>query len=172
MEKLNFILALIATLLVAVPAFSGGREETAVAVLVLMAASAADSGKGCQPTPPDALGPFYKPGAPVRDRVGEGYVLSGVVRAAGDCAPIPGARVEFWLAGPDGNYDDAHRATLFADPQGAFRFESNFPPRYSFRPPHIHIRVTAEGFRTLVTQHYPAAGKTAGIMDLVLVAGR
>lgn len=164
MEKLVVLLSL----LTAVTAL-GLLKPWPVAVGAPLLLAQDSGGRPCQPTPPDALGPFYKPGAPVRNRVGEGYVLSGVVRSAGTCAPIPGARLEFWLGGPDGNYDDAHRATLFADGQGAFRFESNFPPRYSFRPPHIHIRATAEGFKTLVTQHYPAAGKTAGTMDLVLV---
>jgi protocatechuate 3,4-dioxygenase beta subunit len=39
---------------------------------------------------------------------------------------------------------------------------------YAGRPPHIHIRVTAAGHRTLVTQHYPAAGQATATFDLVL----
>jgi len=126
----------------------------------------------CAPTPPDALGPFYKPDAPVRDRVGQGHVLRGVVRSSADCAPIPGARIEFWLAGPDGRYADAYRATVFAGPDGSYRFESHFPPAYGGRPPHIHIRVSAPGYQTLVTQYYPSAGRTEGAMDLVLIPAR
>ncbi len=106
----------------------------------------------CKPTPPDMLGPFYKPNAPVRSRVGEGYVMSGVVRTT-DCSPLNGARIEFWLAGPNGEYDDDHRAAMYAGKNGAYRFESNFPPPYAGRPSHIHIRVSAPGYRTLVTQH-------------------
>jgi protocatechuate 3,4-dioxygenase beta subunit len=60
------------------------------------------------------LGPFYEPGAPVRTSVGSGYVLSGAVLAANECKPIPNARIEFWLANPRGDYDDAHRATVIA----------------------------------------------------------
>ncbi len=123
----------------------------------------------CPPTPSDALGPFYKANAPMRDRVGQGYVLSGVVKSAKDCSPISGARIEFWLAGPNGEYDDDHRATVRANQGGAYRFESNYPPKYSFRPPHIHIKVTAPGFKTLVTQHYPKAGQSEASFDLVLV---
>jgi protocatechuate 3,4-dioxygenase beta subunit len=115
------------------------------------------------------LGPFYKPGAPERAKVGEGYVLKGVVRSARDCSPIKGARIEFWLAGPHGRYDDEHRATVLPDESGSFRFESNFPPGYYGRPPHIHIRVSAEGYRTLVTQHYPEKGGKEGAFDLVLM---
>jgi len=123
----------------------------------------------CEPTPPDQLGPFYVPGAPERTSVGQGHVLRGVVRSSADCAPIANAQVEFWMAGPDGEYDDDHRATLFADVSGAYRFESNFPPPYSGRPPHVHLRVSADGYQTLVTQYYPPDGQTEGAFDLVLI---
>jgi protocatechuate 3,4-dioxygenase beta subunit len=123
----------------------------------------------CKPTEPDALGPFYKPDAPVRSSVDKGYVLSGAVKSSADCAPVKDARIEFWLAGPNKKYDDEHRAVLTSDGSGVYRFESNFPPGYSGRPPHIHIRVSAKGFRTLVTQHYPVEGRTEGIFNLVLV---
>jgi protocatechuate 3,4-dioxygenase beta subunit len=121
----------------------------------------------CKPTPPDMLGPFYKPNAPVRSRVGEGYVVGGVVRTT-DCSPLNGARIEFWLAGPDGEYDDDHRATMYAGKNGAYRFASSFPPPYAGRPSHIHIRVSAPGCRTLVTQHYPVPGQRQAAFDLVL----
>jgi protocatechuate 3,4-dioxygenase beta subunit len=68
----------------------------------------------CKPTQPDMLGPFYEPAAPVRTSVGSGYVLSGAVLAAEECKPIPNAHIEFWLANPRGEYDDAHRATVLA----------------------------------------------------------
>ncbi len=139
-----------------------------LAVLALTVAAAATEWR-CRPTPADALGPFYQPNAPVRASVGKGYVLSGVVKSAQDCAPISGARIEFWLAGPNGDYDDDHRATVPAEEKGAYRFESNHPPKYSFRPPHIHVRVSAPGFKTLVTQHYPKEGEQRATFDLVLV---
>jgi protocatechuate 3,4-dioxygenase beta subunit len=139
-----------------------------LALVVCLAAGSADSRDRCRPTAPDALGPFYQPGAPVRASVGQGYVLSGTVRAAGTCLPLAGAQIELWLAGPDGKYDDDHRATLFSDQDGGYRFESNFPPRYTFRPPHIHLKVSAPGYRPLITQHYPQSGTTRGTFDLVL----
>ena len=126
----------------------------------------------CPPTPPESLGPFYQPHAPLRNRVGRGYVLSGTVRAALRCTPLRTARLELWLANPRGVYDDAHRATLRVNARGVYRFESNVPVAYSGRPPHIHIRVTAPGFRTLVTQHYPRPGQRRAVFDLVLVPAR
>jgi protocatechuate 3,4-dioxygenase beta subunit len=146
--------------------------RVAVALLALLAATAGSAGSDaagrCAPTRADALGPFYEPGAPVRAKVGTGYVLSGRVLAAGTCRPVPRARIEFWLANPAGDYDDAHRATVIAGRRGGYRFESNKPPAYSSRPPHIHIRVTARGFRPLVTQHYPGGRRTSATFDLVL----
>lgn len=139
---------------------------------VIYAAASGDASLKCKPTPADHLGPFYVPDAPVRAKVGQGYLLSGAVRSAADCAAIAGAKIEFWLAGPAGSYDDDHRATLFADKSGSYRFESNFPPAYGSRPPHIHIRVSAPGFRTLVTQHYPESGESGAGFDLVLVPAR
>jgi catechol 1,2-dioxygenase len=132
--------------------------------------AAAGRSAECKPTQPDMLGPFYEPGAPVRTSVGSGYVLSGAVLAAEECKPIPNAKIEFWLANPRGEYDDAHRATVIAGQRGGYRLESNVPVSYSGRPPHIHVRVTAPGYEELVTQHYPERGQRKANFDLVLLA--
>ncbi len=123
----------------------------------------------CEATPPDMLGPYYVPDEPVRNSVESGYLTFGNVLSAASCEPIPGAQVEFWLADSQGNYGDAHRATVLVGEGGEYGFQSNFPGLYENRPPHIHIRVTAPGFQELVTQHYPEAGQTEAAVDLVLV---
>jgi protocatechuate 3,4-dioxygenase beta subunit len=125
----------------------------------------------CKPTEPDQLGPMYEPGAPVRTQVGKGYLLEGVVKSSRDCSPLAGALIEFWVVNPDGNYDADHRARVPANASGGYTFESDFPRSYGGRPAHIHVRVTAPGYKTLVTQHYPKAGDTAVHYDLVLVPG-
>lgn len=122
----------------------------------------------CQPTPFDELGPFYRPNAPVRNKVGEGYLLSGQVRSATGCRPLPNSRIEFWLVNEQGQYDDAHRATVYADRHGTYRFEANRPTDYVGRLPHIHLMVTAEGHEQLITQHYPKPGVSAAEFNLVL----
>jgi protocatechuate 3,4-dioxygenase beta subunit len=126
-------------------------------------------GIGCTPTPPDALGPFYKPNAPVRASVGKGYELKGMVMSSKDCSPIPGARIELWMAGPDGEYKDNFRATVISNESGEYRFESHGPPSYLSRPPHIHMRVSATGFKTLITQHYPKSRTKSAELELVLI---
>lgn len=144
---------------------------------ILLATSLTSSGAGaqnyrCQPTPPDAEGPFYRPGAPVRSQIGTGYLLMGEVKSATDCAPIGGARIELWMTGPAGGYDDRWRATTFARGDGRYFFVSHYPAPYGSRPPHIHILVNAPGFRELITQHYPQPGSGEAIFDLVLLPAR
>jgi protocatechuate 3,4-dioxygenase beta subunit len=142
--------------------------------LVVVAGSAA-SGAGsapsaCTPTRSDSLGPYYEPDAPVRSKVGTGgYVLTGRVLATRTCRPLGRARIEFWLVNEQGEYDDAHRATVFSRRTGSYRFESNRPVGYSGRRPHIHVRVSARGFRTLVTQHHPRSSRRSATFNLVLV---
>jgi protocatechuate 3,4-dioxygenase beta subunit len=126
----------------------------------------------CAPTRPDALGPFYKPGAPLRAAVGRGHVLRGVIRSAADCAAIAGARVEYWLVNPTGRYDDEHRGYVVSGREGAYRIETNMPPAYQGRPPHIHLRASADRHETLVTQFYPRPNQSDGAFDLVLVSIR
>lgn len=122
----------------------------------------------CAPTAPDMEGPFYKPGAPRRERTGKGFVVSGTVKSAGACSPIAGARVEWWQANPQGTYDDEHRGSLVTRSDGTYRFETDFPPPYFGRPSHIHVKVFAPGHRTLTTQLYPNAGQTEILFDLVV----
>ena len=142
---------------------------TLVIALVMAAWSAAAAQAPCPPTPADMEGPFYKPGAPVRESTGRGFVVSGTVRSAVTCQPIPGVRVEWWQANPQGQYDDAHRGAQVTGPAGAFRFETDFPPPYSGRPSHVHLKARAPGHRALTTQLYPSAGQSQATFDLVLV---
>jgi protocatechuate 3,4-dioxygenase beta subunit len=123
----------------------------------------------CPPTPPDADGPFYRPDAPVRSRVGSGYGLTGEVRSALDCSKIGNAKIEIWLAGPDGIYGDAWRATVFSRSNGRYYFSSHLPGPYGSRPPHIHLIVNAPGYQELITQHYLTPGTTGSVFNLVLI---
>ena len=124
--------------------------------------------KNCEPTSFDEMGPFYRPNAPIRNRVGSGYFLEGKVLSSIKCAPLPKAKIEFWLVNSDGEYDDAHRATVIADSRGNYTFESNKPTDYYRRLPHIHMRITAHGHEELITQHYPKEGADRAEFDIVL----
>lgn len=142
-----------------------------LAVTLAVFSGAASGAMKCPPTEPDEVGPFYKPDAPVRSRIGTGYILTGTVRSTADCKPIANARIEVWQAGPSGEYGETHRATLFSGRTGAYRLETDVPPPYLTRPPHIHILVQVPGFERLITQHYPQKGSKKATFDLVLLPG-
>ncbi|QXE91827.1 dioxygenase family protein [Geomonas subterranea] len=141
-------------------------------LLLILSASICAFARSCPPTPWDEIGPFYRPNAPVRDSIGQGYILSGTVRSSADCSPIPNARIEFWQAGPDGRYDDAYRATVYSDRKGHYRLQTIAAVPYANRPPHIHILVDVKNFEGLVTQHYPKRRAKGAQLDLVLIPER
>jgi protocatechuate 3,4-dioxygenase beta subunit len=126
----------------------------------------------CLPTAPDAEGPFYKGEAPIRANTGRGLTVSGKVRSAASCAVIPGARVEWWQTNPQGRYDDEHRGAQLTSSDGGYRFETDFPPGYFGRAPHIHFKVFAPGHRSINTQIYPKSGQSTITFDFVLINKR
>jgi protocatechuate 3,4-dioxygenase beta subunit len=140
-----------------------------IVLLLTAVATAPAGGQGsCSPTRPDMLGPFYKPDAPVRSRTGDGLVVTGIVRSAATCAPLPGARIEWWSADTGGEYRDSLRATQTTGADGRYRYETVFPGLYPGRPPHLHVRLSAPGHRVLVTQVYPKPGDRTITLDFVL----
>jgi protocatechuate 3,4-dioxygenase beta subunit len=124
----------------------------------------------CKPTPGAALDPGYAPMAPKRSSVGSGFVLTGTVRGSDNCSPIPGATVEFWLAGPTG-YSQNLRGTVVTDRNGRYRFQSPFPASSGGPPPHIHMNVDADGFLPIQTEFFPGRGTANGVFDIVLELG-
>jgi protocatechuate 3,4-dioxygenase beta subunit len=145
----NRALALTLALVAMLPAVSAGQTR-------------------CAPTRPDALGPFYTPNAPARDTTGHGLVVAGRVLSP-TCAPVAGARLEWWSADGRGEYNDEHRGSQTVDRNGSFRYETDSPGRYPGRPPHVHVRITAPGHRPLITQLYPRPGETKVDTDFVLL---
>ena len=134
----------------------------------LLTVSLALAQSPCKPTPRETPGPFYKANAPQRESTGQGFVVSGTVRSTVDCRPLGGARIEWWAANAQGDYDDTHRATQSADADGRYRYETDFPGLYPGRPVHLHVRISAAGHRTLITQLYPKNKQKALTVDLVL----
>lgn len=115
----------------------------------------------CAPTLDDGVSPSYRPDAPIRSAVGRGHILTGVVRSSRGCLPIAGARLELWPEEGQRDHPDASRATLFTDRDGRYRFECD-PPE------HIHMRISAPGYRTIGVNSYHPDGQTTGSLDLVL----
>lgn len=123
----------------------------------------------CQPTAPGEIGPFYLPDAPRRNVVGSGYVIEGITRQYPSCQPLAGVKIEFWHAGPSGNYEPRYRGITFSDDKGRYRIETDPPGPYGNRPPHVHFYVTAVGFELLIAQHYPHYPEKHADFDLVLL---
>jgi hydroxyquinol 1,2-dioxygenase len=113
------------------------------------------------------------------------WVTGSVTSTTG--APIADARIDVWEADDDGLYDVqregfevAGRGWLRSGPDGEYRFWSVRPSPYPIpddgpvgdllaatgrgpmRPAHLHFKVTAPGFRTLVTHVFVAGDPHLG----------
>jgi len=123
--------------------------RSVLAAGVLFACYDAIAGATCTPTPHRATGTHYKPVTEQRVDVSSGLTVRGRILAAPDCKTVASAKVAHWQAGEDGRYADRLCAYLFADSEGRFSFETEWP---AISPPHIHFIVTAEGYEVLETQ--------------------
>lgn len=140
-----------------------------------LASGRALAGQAMIPTASDMEGPFFIGNVPVVTNLnrfgkkGEAMKIAGrIMNAAFPEVPVAGARLEIWQTDGTGRYHpeaqgdysdfrDAEidlRGTVIADSNGFFEVLSVFPKEYWPRPPHIHYRISADGFRPLITQHY------------------
>jgi protocatechuate 3,4-dioxygenase beta subunit len=72
------------------------------------------------------------------------------------CKPVAGAKVDFWQADANGNYDNngyTLRGYTRTDTNGQYRMETIVPGQYPGRTPHIHVKVETGG-KVLTTQLY------------------
>ncbi|MBI1341863.1 MAG: catechol 1,2-dioxygenase [Terrimonas sp.] len=125
---------------------------------------------GEDPTTTDILGPFYRPGAPIRtDLVQQGTKgqilhFSGSVFAKDGKTPLNNSLVEIWHCNEDGVYDNTsdqyiYRAACKTGKDGKYHFKTIMPVPYpagptATRPAHIHMRVSGNAQQDLVTQVY------------------
>jgi catechol 1,2-dioxygenase len=125
---------------------------------------------GTDPTTTDILGPFYRPGAPLKTDLvqagtkGEILHFNGTVFGKDGKTPVSGALVEIWHCNEDGAYDNTsdnyvYRASQKTGTNGKYNFKTILPVPYAVssaltRPAHIHMRVSANGVQDLITQVY------------------
>ena len=120
------------------------------------------------------------------DARGRPCYTSGTVRGTGG-EPVPGARIEVWESDEDGFYDVQYpdgrtggRGWLRSAPDGGYRFWSVRPAPYPIpddgpvgdlltaagrgpmRPAHLHFKVDAPGYRTLITHIFVAGDPYLG----------
>ncbi|MFC3879754.1 catechol 1,2-dioxygenase [Algoriphagus namhaensis] len=121
-------------------------------------------------TTSDILGPFYRPGSPMRSNLhipgekGEKVTLSGKILHQDCTTPYKNAKVELWHCDATEVYDNTsdefrYRGTVMTDDEGNYTFDTILPVPYDaggglIRPAHFHLMVTAEGYQSLITQLY------------------
>jgi len=113
----------------------------------------------------------------VGDNEGERIAVYGRIRNTAG-RPVPGAKIEIWQNGPNGLYtvqdpeqpEHNLRGTLYADADGNYGFATVKPiayqvpsdgaggelvragGRHCWRPAHIHVLISADGYRRHVSQ--------------------
>ena len=135
-------------------------------------------------------GPFYTANAPsVQNNqladiseAGTRIIISGLAYNLECSEVIPNIEIDIWHANDAGDYDNIGynlRGKTTTNSQGFYVFESIKPGLYlngaTFRPSHIHFKITPPGFNTLITQLYfqgdpyiptdAAASITSGAFD-------
>lgn len=114
------------------------------------------------PTPGNTLGPFYRRGAPRKEKLfdskasGVPLMVTGrVINTEG--AALAGAILEVFHADAEGEYDMQgfnYRGEIPVSASGEYRYETVVPGGYGGRAQHIHYVINAPGHRRLVTQLY------------------
>lgn len=119
----------------------------------------------CKLTESDMLGPFYKEGAPFKQRLGEGVegerlIITGKVMDM-RCQPLKDAILDVWQANSTGEYDNEGftlRGKVKTNNDGTYLIDTIVPREYATgditRPGHIHLKVGAPNQSTLTTQLY------------------
>jgi catechol 1,2-dioxygenase len=134
--------------------------------------------EGDNETTTDILGPFYRPGAPLRNNLrlpgssGAPVVLKGIIFKEDGKTTINNAFVEIWHCDEHEVYDNAsddynYRGAQKTKADGKYEFKSILPVPYkanpaneaSWRPAHIHMRVSVPNQQDLITQIYFKGGK-------------
>lgn len=128
---------------------------------------------GSTPTTSDILGPFYRPGAPLRSNIiptgSKGIPLnfSGIIFKDDGKTPLKNAMVEIWQCDEKEIYDNTSddyrfRGAVKTGKNGHYEFKTIVPVPYkanpekkdSWRPAHIHMRVSSDQQQDLISQIY------------------
>ena len=111
----------------------------------------------------------YIPDAPELDSLGEGFVITGLVRSARGCQPLEDVPVQVWLATQTGGEQD-NRATVRTGPDGRYRIETA-PTVAQFGEPNIHVGYDGGDYREVFIRRVVDLDDRRAVVDLTL-AGR
>jgi protocatechuate 3,4-dioxygenase beta subunit len=115
------------------------------------------------PTGADIEGPFFKPNSPLLSTLTVEYTLtlSGTVKDT-DGNLLTGIKLDFWQADAAGIYDNDGfylRGHQLSDQDGKYSLNTIRPGHYpigpnEYRCSHIHVKLSANGYKSLTTQLY------------------
>lgn len=120
-------------------------------------------------TTTDILGPFYRPGSPMRSNLisagstGEVMHLGGTIFQKDGKTPMSNVLIEAWQCDENEIYDNTSDDYLFrgavkTDGYGKYSFKTIVPVPYKdgddWRPAHIHLRISSADHQDLITQIY------------------
>jgi catechol 1,2-dioxygenase len=127
----------------------------------------------CALTEANIEGPYYRAGAPFRQNLvdastlGTALVIEGRVLSLDCRSPLSDAVLDVWHADSLGHYDNDGtlppeivrlRGKVRCAANGAFSVSTIVPGRYlngrTYRPAHLHVKLSANGHRPLTTQLY------------------
>ena len=124
------------------------RILLSVLLLILLLPTHAFAEGDCEPTLHRTTGTHYKPVTVEKVNVSTGITVKGQI-LDWDCQPIPNAKISHWQGGESGRYEDRLYAYMYADAEGKYEFESEWP---NLPTPHIHFIIEADGYDVLETQ--------------------
>lgn len=111
----------------------------------------------------------YRPNAPLVERLGSGFWVTGTVRRAGDGAPLAGVRIQIWAATTlGGEREPRNHGSVLTAADGSFRLETEqIVP--NFGQPHAHLAYDDGAFQTVFLRPVmPSARDTSVSADFVL----
>ncbi len=124
----------------------------------------------CEPTESNPGGTNnYIPDAPELDSLGEGFVITGLVRSANGCRPLEDVRVQVWLATETGGEQD-NRASVRTGPDGRYRIETA-PTINQFGEPNIHVGYDDGKYREVFIRRVVDLDDRRAVVDLTLARG-
>src|SRR5918998_5580664 len=124
----------------------------------------------CKPTESNPGGTNnYIPDAPELDSLGEGFVITGLVRSANGCRPLEDVRVQVWLATETGGEQD-NRASVRTGPDGRYRIETA-PTVAQFGEPNIHVGYDDGEYREVFIRRVVDLDDKRAVVNLTLAKG-
>lgn len=111
----------------------------------------------------------YRPNAPLVERLGTGFIVSGTVLRAGSGAPVANTRIQIWAATTlGGEREPRNHGSVLTDTNGTYRLEmEQIVP--NFGQPHAHLAYDDGAYKTLFLRPVmPSAQDTSLTVDFVL----